>query len=461
MNHSREIGEAKISSLLLKYSIPAIVGMVVNALYNVVDRIFIGQGVGSLGIAGATVGFPIMQVQMAFSMLIGLGGNALVSIRLGEQRKNEAELVLGNALTLLTLISIILTVPGLIFLKPLLRLFGASAASMPYAVDYLQVILLGTAFPALGFGLNHFIRGEGNPKMAMKTMFIGAGLNTVLDPLFIFGFDMGVRGAAVATVISQAASTLWVLRYFLGDQSLLKIKRANLKLRKRIVWKISAIGSAPFAMHVVASVYTVLLNNQLQRYSGDLAITVMGILQSLALFFLMPIFGINQGSQPIIGFNYGAQKFARVRTTVHIAIAAASIVALTGFITVMIFPVPLIRLFNPNDAELIDLGRHAMRIFFLMMPVVGFQVVSSNYFQAVGKPKQAIFLSLSRQLIFLIPLLLILPGFFGLNGIWMVSPMADLLSALVTGSMLLRELRLLGRQHDSTFQLHPGTEARD
>ncbi len=447
MNDAREIGEAKVSSLLIKFSVPAIVGMVVSALYNIVDRIFIGQGVGSLGIAGATLGFPIMQLQMAFGMLIGLGGNALVSIRLGEQRKNEAEKVLGNALVLITALSLLLTIPALIFLRPLLRLFGASPVSMPYAVEYMSVIVLGTVFSGIGFGLNHFIRGEGNPRVAMKTMFIGAGLNALLDPLFIFVFDMGVRGAAIATVISQAATMIWVLNYFLGRKSLLKIRRANLRLSRPLVLKIAAIGSAPFAMHIVSSIYAVIVNNQLQRFGGDLAISVMGILNSIAMLFLMPIFGINQGSQPIVGYNYGARKYDRVRTAVSLALAAASVVAFVGYLIVMLFPAGLISLFNPRDAELIAMGSHAMRIFFVLLPVIGFQVIGSSYFQAVGKPKQAMFLALSRQLVFVIPLLFILPRFFALDGVWMVSPVADLMSVLVTALLLWHELRQLGRQH--------------
>ena len=452
MHRSQEIGEGKISALLLKFSIPAIVGMLVSALYNVVDRIFIGQGVGSLGIAGATVGFPIMLVQMAFGMLIGLGGNALVSIRLGEQRKEEADTVAGNALVLLVITSLVMMGLGLTFLKPLLRLFGASAAIMPYSVDYMQVILLGTVFQMVGFGMNNFIRGEGNPGMAMKTMFIGAGLNTVLDPVFIFVLHMGVRGAAIATIISQAASAIWVLSYFAGGKSLLKIRRPALILRKRIVLKIFAIGSAPFAMHMVASVLNAILNIQLQRYGGDIAISVMGIMYSLAMLILMPIFGINQGSQPIIGYNFGAKKYDRVRLATKLATGAASVVVMAGFLITQLFPNALIRLFNHDDPQLLEMGRHAIRIFFLMLPVVGFQVVSANYFLAVGKAKQAMFLSLSRQLVFLIPAILILPRFFGLDGIWMASPFADFMSAFVSGLFLFNEIRHLGRQHDKMMQ---------
>ncbi len=450
MDRSAELGHARITTLLLKFSLPAIIGMLVNALYNIVDRIFIGQGVGPLGIAGATVGFPIMLVQMAFGMLIGLGGNALVSIKLGQQRKAEAERVLGNALVMLVAASITITIPSLLFMKPLLQLFGASSAIMPYAVDYLRIILLGTVFQAVGFGLNNFIRGEGNPKMAMKTMFIGAGLNTVLDPLFIFVFQMGVAGAALATIISQAATTVWVLSYFRSRHSLLKLSRANLRVHGEIAKKILLIGSAPFSMHMVASVINAILNNQLQRYGGDLALSVMGINYSLAMLILMPIFGINQGSQPIIGYNFGAKKFNRVKQTVTIAILAASSVVLIGFLVTQLFPRALIQLFNHSDAALIEMGSHSIRIFFLVLPVVGFQVVSANYFMAVGKSGKAIFLTLSRQLIFLIPAVLLLPMYFQLDGIWMASPVSDFLSALLTAVFLFLELRHLGQQHTAS-----------
>jgi putative MATE family efflux protein len=445
MHQAREMGEARPASLLLKYSIPAIVGMIVNAIYNVVDRIFIGQGVGSLGIAGATVGFPIMLVQMAFGMLIGLGANALISIRLGEQRKKEAEVVLANAMVLLIFVSLLLTLAGLIFLKPLLRLLGAGEAIMPYAKDYLQVILWGTVFQAVGFGMNNFIRGEGNPKMAMKTMFIGAGLNTLLDPFFIFVLHMGVSGAAIATVISQATSAVWVLHYFLSEQSVLKIRRSNLRLQKNVVLKILAIGSAPFAMHMVASLLNAVLNNQMRRYGGDLAISVMGILYSLSMLILMPMFGINQGSQPIIGYNYGAKKFDRVRSVVKMAISAATLIGVLGFTLAQLLPSLLIKLFNPHDLKLLEMGTPALRLFFLLLPVVGFQVVSANYFLAVGKAGKAIFLALSRQLLLLLPMVLIMPRFFGLTGLWLCAPLSDLISACLTGLFLWHEMKHLGR----------------
>ena len=441
------MGEGSIPRLLLKFSVPAIVGMLVNALYNVVDRIFIGLGVGPLGIAGATVGFPIMIVQMAFGMLIGMGATALVSIRLGEKKKEEAERILGNALSLLVLVSLAIMTAGLVWLRPLLSLFGASPAILSQSYEYVSVILAGSVFMGVGFGMNGFIRAEGNPRMAMLTMVIGAVLNTLLDPLFIFVFKMGVRGAAIATVISQAVSAAWVLSYLLGGRSLLKIRLANLKISREIAASIVALGFAPFAMQLAASVLNALLTRQLQRFGGDLAIAAMGIIFSLNMLILMPVFGINQGAQPLIGYNYGARRFDRVKQALRLAIGAATAVVTLGFAVVQLFPASLVRLFSRDSAELLSIGVTAIRLVLMTLPLVGFQIVAASYFQAVGKPRQAMLLMLSRQVLLLIPAILILPRFFGLLGIYYAVPLADLGSALLTGTWLALELRKLGRQH--------------
>jgi putative MATE family efflux protein len=445
MDRTEELGKAPIPGLLLRFSLPAIVGMMVNAIYNVVDRIFIGQNVGPLGLAGATVAFPIMLVLMGFGMLVGVGGSALVSIRLGERKEGEAERILGNSLTLLVVLALGLTALGLLFLSPLLRLFGASEAILPYAVDYTSIILLGSIFQALGFGMNNFIRGEGNPKVAMITMLIGAVLNIILDAVFMIGLGLGVRGAALATVISQAISALWVLVYYAGGQSHLKIRRANLVLHKDIVLPILAIGMAPFAMQIASSAVNGLLNSQLQRYGGDLAVSTMGIIFSIAIFFVMPIMGLNQGVQPIVGYNYGAKNYHRVRQAMMIAISAASAVVVTGFIFIQTMPRALAGFFAGPSSELVELAAAAMRIHLLMLPLIGFQIVAGGYFQATGKPKQAMVLSLSRQVLFLIPLFIILPLRFGLTGVWMAPPVADFLAAVLTGILFFRELRRLGK----------------
>jgi len=297
MDHAKQLGEGSLGTLLLKFSIPAIVGMTVSALYNIVDRIFVGRGVGSLAIAGITIGFPIMLIVMAFSMLVGMGATSLISIRLGEKKKEEAELIAGNALLLLIILSLSLSIPGLLFLTPLLKLFGASNEVLPYAGDYLRIILLGTVLFGISFGMNNFIRAEGNPHTAMYTMLIGAVANIVLDYYFIFILGLGIKGAALATVIAQGISALWVLYYFFFGRSVLKIQWKNLKLEPLVIRSIFTIGFPPFAMQLVDSVKQVILLKSLGIYGGDLAIAAMGILFSISTILVMPVIGISQGAQ--------------------------------------------------------------------------------------------------------------------------------------------------------------------
>lgn len=448
------LGESEISKLLLKFSIPAIVGMLVNALYNVVDMIFIGKGVGPLGIAGVRIGFPIIVVNMAFSMLYGIGANSLVSIRLGEKKKDEAELIMANAMVIMLITAAILSIIGLILLVPLLKLFGASEAVLPYAQDYLSIILYGAIFQVIGMGMNNFIRGEGNPKMAMVTMLIGAVLNTILDPIFIFVFNWGIKGAAYATILSMAVSSSWVLHYFLFGNSLLKVKKSNLKIRFNIIKNITAIGLAPFSMQLAGSVLVILMNNNLTRYGGDIAVSGMAIINNVAMMFMMTVFGINQGAQPIIGFNYGAKKYDRVKKTLKIAIVAATTVVTIGFLLTRLFPEQIVGIFT-DDLSLIKFGASGLKRFLIFMPIIGFQVVSSAYFQAVGKPKHSMFLSLSRQVLILIPLVMVLPKFMGLDGLLTAGPVADLTSSILTAIFLGRELQSLDKQHEQNGRLNP------
>lgn len=446
MDRSKELEEDKISNLLFKFAIPAIVGTMVNALYNIVDRIFVGQGVDPLGIAGITIGMPIMIMLMAFGMLIGVGATSLISIRLGQKRKEEAELILANAMLLSVLVHAAISILGLMFLDPLLRAFGASDAVLPYARDYMSVILYGAVFQGISFGMNNFIRAEGNPGIAMATMLIGAITNTILDPIFIFKFKMGVRGAAIGTIISQGISAAWVLLYFFGDKSMLKVRVKNFRLKWSIVRDIISIGSAPFAMQVASSILNVILLNSLSEYGGDLAISAIGAINSISMMILMPVFGINQGAQPIIGYNYGAQKYDRVKEALKLAIFWATVIVTSGFIITRIWGAQLIGLFGKNNKEFIQIGTEGLHIFLLMMPIVGFQVVSSNYFQAVGKPKQAMFLSLSRQVLLLIPMLYILPNFWGLKGIWASGPASDLGASIITAIWIFKEMNGLNQK---------------
>lgn len=447
MDQSAQLGQGSIPRLLLTFSVPAIVGLLANALYNVVNRVYVGRALGADAIAGVTVVFPFMLIMLAFGLLVGLGATALISIRLGQQRRDEAEHVLGNAFTLLVLFHLGITAVGLLLLDPLLKLFGASPTVLPYARPYLQIILYGAVFQGIGFGLNHPIRGEGNPRIAMATMIIGAVLNMILDPIFIFGFGWGMQGAALGTVISQTVSALWVLHYFVSGQSLLRLRGRNLWLRETICRGILVIGSPPFALQLAASMLNVILNNQLHRHGGDLAISVMGIVYAVGMTVAMPVFGISQGAQPIIGYNYGAQQYDRVKRALLLATVAASGVTTFGWLATVGFPTSIIRLFSQHDPQFFALGNHAMRIAMFAMPIVGFQIVSSNYFQAVGKPIAAMTLSLSRQVLVLIPAVLLLPHFFGLDGVWAAMPTADLLTSLLTAVCLFRELRRLKAKH--------------
>lgn len=443
MERSIKLKDEKVSKLLLEFSIPAIVGMLVNSLYIVIDRMFIGRVVGAMAISGVSLTFPIVIIIMAFSMLVGIGSAATISIRLGQNKQDEAENILGNALVLLIVVGIIVTFFGLVFLEPMLTSFGATNNTMEYAKQFIVILLAGSIFQIIGFGLNNIIRSEGNPKKAMSTMLIGAVSNIVLDFVFIYILKFGIRGAAVATVISQAINMIWVLYYFFKGNSMLKIRKNNLVLKKDLVKSIFSIGMAPFAMQLAASLVNIILNRSLGIYGGDLAIGAMGIINGIATIVLMPIFGINQGSQPIIGFNYGAKLYNRVKEALKLAIIAGTVISTAGALSVHIFPYVLVSLFNKFDMNLTKITVNGIKIFMLMYPIVGFQVVSSNYFQAIGKAKVSMFLALLRQVIVLIPLIILLPKIFGLNGVWIAAPVSDIVSSVLTAAFLFIEVKKL------------------
>lgn len=443
MSRVNKLGEESVGVLLFKFSLPAIVGMIVNAFYNIVDRAFIGRVVGALAISGLSITFPIVIINMAFGMLIGIGAGANVSIKLGEKNNIDAEKILGNAFALIIIVSLFVTLMGFLFMEPLLKSFGASENILIYAKEYISIILLGVILQNIGFGLNNIIRAEGNPKIAMFTMLIGGILNIFLDYLFIYIFNWGIKGAAFATIISQGVNTIWVLSYFVGENSTLRLKLSNLKLKKSIILSIIAIGMSPFVMQIASSAVTIILNKQLAIYGGDLAIGAMGIINSIAMFILMPIFGINQGSQPIIGYNYGSKAYIRVKEALLYASMAATTIAITGFLCVELIPTKLIGFFNKSSIELTEISVTGVRTYLMMLPIIGFQIVSTNYFQAVGKAKISMFLSLSRQVIVLIPLLLILPSFLKLKGIWISAPISDLISSILTAVFILKEMKKL------------------
>jgi putative MATE family efflux protein len=439
-----QIGTDAIGRLLLRFSIPSIVGMLVQALYNIVDRMFIGYGIGALGIAGVTISFPLMLVMISFSILVGVGANTLFSIRMGEGRKAEAERILGNAFILLFLVPLLASLAALAWLDPLLRLIGTSEELLPYARAYARIILFGSAMATTGHGLSHFIRSDGRPVVSMAAMIIGALANTVLDPLFIFVFHWGMAGAAWATVISQGLSFAWCLAYFRSPKANTRLCRHQLRLDfRRIVWPMLGIGFAPFAMNLANSLLNVILNRGLRRYGGDPAIAVMGILSAYMSVIFMPCFGITQGVQPLMGYNYGARKFARVRHFFWASTAAATVVMTLGWTASQLFPVPILRLFAPADSALIPLGVRALRIFTLAFPVIGFPIMSVNLFQAIGKPISSGFLALARQIILFIPFLIIFPKYMGLDGIFFAAPVSDILTFLLAAALVTRQMRIL------------------
>lgn len=452
MDKIKQLEEEKVSKLLVSFSIPAIVGMLVNALYNVIDRIFIGRGVDSLGLAGIAIGFPILIILFAFAVLVAIGATSLMSIKLGEKKREEAEKIMGNALTLMVVISILLSILSMIFLTPLLKLFGASNEVLPYAKDYIQVLIIGSTFNTIGYGLNNFIRADGNPRIAMIRMLISALLNALFAPIFIFIFKWGMFGAGMATAAAQTIAAIWGSLYFLRGKSTLKIRMKYLKPDFRIFGKVLSLGFPAFSMQLIASLITVILNKSLMAYGGDVAISGMGIITSIQNLLLMPIIGITQGAQPIIGYNFGAEKYDRVKDTLKLAIIGGTIIVLIGYLGTRLFPEQFILLFNKNNPALIQFGTHALLIYFFCLPVIGFQIVGSNYFQAVGKVKPATVLNLTRQMIVLIPALLILPRFFGLNGVLYAAPLSDFLSAIITGLWLWKEIKQLGQKHQDGLQ---------
>lgn len=446
MSNQKHLGDAPIGKLLLQYSIPAIIGMVVNALYNIVDRMFIGNipDIGSLAITGVGITMPIMTIVLAFGMLIGIGTTANISLNLGKGNRTTAEKLLGNAFTLSIIVGLAIAITGTIFANPILNLFGASENTLFYAKEYIGIILLGCTFNILSFALNSTVRADGNPKMSSITMVIGCGANIILDYLFIFVLNLGVKGAALATIISQAITFFIILYYYTAGNSNLKLKIENFKLKKHLVTMTFAIGIAPFATQIANSLVQVIANNALKTYGNDLAIGAMTVISSLNIIFMMPIFGINQGCQPIIGFNYGAKKYERAKEAFKYATIAACVICIIGFVSIQCFPTQIISLFN-SDPELTTLAIKGIRIYLLMMPVVGINIVATSYYQSIGKAKISMFVSLLRQVILLIPFTIILPKFIGLDGVWAAGACADSLSVIITLILLKKEFKQLDK----------------
>lgn len=441
-DRAKLMGEENILKLFVKFSLPAILGMLVQSMYNIVDRIFIGNipEYGGYAISGVGVVLPITFIIMGFSMLFGIGAGANISIKLGEGKDKDAEKLFGAGLFMLIVTGVFITVFGLMFLEKIVNLYGADDSIRIYAKNYLRIILYGNVFNTVAFGLNNIIRAEGNPKIAMYTMLIGAIINTILDPILIFTFNMGVSGAALATIIAQFATFIWTISYFINKKSMLELKRKYIKFNKELVFKIMSIGASPFAMQVAGSVIGIIMNRSLLFYGSSKAIGAYAAINSIVTLFFMPVFGMNQGLQPIVGYNYGAKNYDRAREALKVAIIAATMVTATGGILIQLFPEMFIN-FVTKDADIRLIGVQGIKRFMLFMPVIGFQIISSTFFQAIGMAKKSFILSMLRQVIILIPLLLILPNIYGLMGIWTAAPISDMLTTIITGIFLYIQLK--------------------
>ena len=442
-----ELGTERIRKLLVQYAVPAIIAMTASSLYNMIDSIFIGHGVGPMAISGLALTFPLMNLAAAFGSLVGVGAATLVSMRLGQRDYESAQNILGNVLVLNLIVGVVFGAAALVFLDPILYFFGASDATIGYARDYMQIILLVNVITHMYLGLNAVLRASGHPRKSMYATINTVVINAVLDPIFIFWFGWGIEGAAVATVLAQVVSLVWQFRLLSDKEELLHFRRGIYRLRRKIVGNIFAIGMSPFLMNLAACFIVILINKGLKEYGGDLNIGAYGIVNRLGFFFVMVVMGINQGMQPIAGYNFGARQFDRVNRVLKLTIIGATCVTTAGFLLGELAPRLAVSAFT-NDPELIRLSAEGMRIVFLCFPIIGFQMVTTNFFQSIGMAGKAIFLSLSRQLLFLLPGLLFLPRIFdeytrwdGSWGVWCAMPLSDLLASIVAACMLAYQFR--------------------
>lgn len=439
------LGIESIGKLLMQYAVPAIIAMTASSLYNMVDSIFIGNGVGTMAISGLALTFPLMNLAAAFGSLVGVGAATLISVKLGQKDYDTAQRVLGNVLVLNILLGVGFTLVVLPFLDPILYFFGGSDRTVGYARDYMEIILLGNAVTHIYLGLNAVLRSAGHPQKAMYATIGTVVINTLLDPLFIYGFEWGIRGAAIATITAQIIALMWQFRLFSNKEELLHFHKGIFRLKRKIVFDSLAIGLSPFLMNMAACFIVIVVNQGLKKYGGDLAIGAFGIVNRLVFIIVMIVMGFNQGMQPIAGYNYGARQYQRVNKVLKLTIIYATAVTTFGFLVGMLIPELTVSIFT-NDAELTALSARGLRITVIFFPIIGFQMVTSNFFQSIGMAGKAIFLSLSRQLLILLPCLLILPRFFGEWGVWYSMPVSDILASLIAATMLVSQFRKFKEQ---------------
>mgnify|MGYP001047265008 FL=1 len=443
-----ELGTKPVGRLLMQYAMPAIIAMTASSLYNMVDSIFIGQGVGPMAISGLALTFPFMNLSAAFGAAVGVGASTCISVKLGQRDYSTAQNILGNTITLNLIIGVLFSIVSLLFLDPILYFFGASDQTIPYARDYMVIILLGNVFSHMYFGMNAVLRAAGKPRHAMYATMFTVIMNTMLDPLFIYTLGLGISGAAYATILSQMIALTWQIWLFADRSQLLHLCKGTYRLRKAIVRNIIGIGMSPFLMNVCACIVVIFINKGLLQYGGDLTVGAYGIANRIAFVFVMVVMGINQGMQPIAGYNYGARNTARLMKTLKLSMLAATVVTTSGFLVAEFIPELCARMFTP-DEQLIGLAAHGLRIIMATFPIVGYQMVVTNFFVSIGMAKTSIFLSMSRQMLFLFPLLLLLPLEFGVNGVWMSMPISDTLSALVTLWLMVRYMNKMKNENQT------------
>ena len=434
------LGTESIGKLLMQYAVPAIIAMTASSLYNMVDSIFIGHGVGTMALSALALTFPLMNLGAAFGALVGVGAATLISVKLGQKDYDTAQRVLGNVFVLNILLGLAFTVIVFPFLNPILYFFGGSDETVEYARQFMEIILLGNVVTHLYLGLNAVLRASGHPKQAMYATIATVAINTILAPIFIFMFDWGIRGAAIATVSAQVIALLWQLKQFNNANELLHFRRGIFRLKRKIVFDSLAIGMSPFLMNLAACLIVILINQGLKKYGGDLAIGAFGIVNRLVFIVVMIVMGLNQGMQPIAGYNFGAKLYDRVNKVLKLTIIYATCVTTFGFLVGMLAPNLVVGIFT-SDAELTELSATGLRITVMFFPIIGFQMVTSNFFQSIGMAGKAIFLSLTWQMLILLPCLLILPHFFGVAGVWYSMPVSDLLASLIALVMLVYQFR--------------------
>ena len=439
-----ELGHKPVGRLLWQYALPAIVAMTASSLYNIIDRAFIGQVVGPDAIAGLGITFPFMNLSAAFGSAVGVGASTCISVKLGQRDYETAEHLLGNTVTLNLIIGVAFMVVCLLFLDPILRFFGASDVTLPYARSFMQVILLGNVITHMYFGMNAVLRAAGKPRHAMWATLFTVGMNILLVIAFVWWFRWGIRGAALATVASQTMALCWQMWTFSNQKELLHLRRGIYKLKANLVRNIIGIGISPFLMQTTSCVIVIAMNNQFVRYGGDMAVGAYSIANSMVMVFFMFVMGVTQGMQPIVGYNYGAEKFDRMLRCLWLAITAATLILLAGWAVSMLFPRQIARIFT-TDPQLIDMAARGLVFDMLVFPVVGSQAVITNFFQCIGKVRISIFLSLSRQLFMLLPMAMVFPLFWGLDGVWASMPASDFAAFSTTIPILIWYLKKLKR----------------